>query len=97
MKISETKKRKYHVVSITDGCWQYLGSAKTHKKALGILWEFIYEVTYDDNIYTVETDYDDANLAWEQVTVTVAETEDHSKLEYPVIIFYEDKIIKEEK
>lgn len=80
---------KYHIVSIQDDCWQYLGSAKTHDKALGVAYGFIHEVVEESDTFTVKRGKDTANFMFEELTITVPENEYHSELEYPIVIFYE--------
>ncbi len=90
-------KRKFHVVSISEGCWQSLGSTGNHAKAIGIAHDFIYTLIDDpeeDKPIMSPVEFDEANYCWEQIKVTIPETKSHSELEYPIMIFYEDKLLK---
>ena len=83
------KTKRYHVVSVTDGCWQYLGHSKNYSKALGIAYEFIHSIMDSDDVFTVKKTEDTANYFLEELTITVPENESHSELTYPIVIFYE--------
>lgn len=95
--MEKNKKRKYRIISIQDGCWMYLGSAKNYKKALGTVYKFFHEVIEEDEEFSIKTDIDTANFMWEQITATCEENDNHGRLEYPVMIFYDDKLITDDK
>ena len=82
--------RKYHVISTADGCWQYLGGAMNYEKALGIAYKLIHECLDKGDKFTTSLGFDEANHKFEEINVTIPETEHHSTLEFPIIIFYED-------
>ena len=83
--------KKFHVVSLQDGCWQYLRSADNYSDALGIVYSFVQTVLLDDydEVFTVKLENDTSNFLWEQVNVTIHKNNNHAELEYPIIIFYE--------
>lgn len=89
--MKKNKKRRYHVVSIQDECYQFLGSAKTYNKALAIVYGFFHEIIEENEEFTIKRDLDTANHCWEAVTAIQEKNEHHARLEYPVMIFYEDK------
>ena len=89
-------KRRFVVISMYEGCWCSLGVTKSYDKAMAIIHRFIGSTMDPDDMMIIPpVEYDPANDCWERLTVTIPETDHHTQLEYPFMIFYEDKAIKE--
>ena len=89
-------KRRFVVISMPEWCWCSLGVTKSYDKAMAIIHRFIGStIDPDDKMIISPVEYDPANDNWERLTVTIPETDNHAQLEYPFMIFYEDKAIKE--